>query len=346
MSPATCFTDPAAVEAWDRWFRWRDDGGLRDLTVDATWQRVADAIAGAEGEEAPSWSRRFIDAFSRWRLLPDARLLHLAGTGNKVDDLDDPAAVLNAAAFVRWPDTLRATFERESFVATAALAVRLLDDVLLSCARVSAGTQPRLGLIGVADALQMLSLPYDSAGARQCASDMASALAEGALLGATDLARERGPADCDRQQLAQRWRRAGAPGSLVEAVLRWGMRFSRLTQIEPQPQLALLANDASDALDPRLANTGLPTRHAVHEGESTRRDETAETLVQAQIELRAAMQPWIDRPIDYPLYSSSAPDPATIELSGRLASKHGLQPLTLRRARALQLINNEVDGKA
>jgi len=346
VSPATCFTDPAAVEAWDRWFRWRDDGGLRDLTVDATWRRVADAIAGAEGAAAPSWSRRFIEAFSRWQLLPDARLLHLAGTGDKVDDLGDPAAVLNAAAFVRWPDTPRATFDRENFVATAALAVRLLDDVLLSCSVVSAGTQPRLGLIGVADALQMLGLPYDSAGARQCAAGMASALAEGALLGATDLARERGSADCDRQKLAQRWRGVGAPRALIEAVLRWGMRYSGLTRIEPQPQLALLANDASDALDPRLADTGLPTRRPAYEEDDAGRSATAETLIRAQIELRAEMQPWIDTPIDYPLAFSIAPDPAALELSGRLASQHGLQPLTLRRARALQLINNEVDGKA
>lgn len=346
MSPATQFTDPAAVEAWDRWFRWRDDGGLHDFTVDATWRRVADAIAGAEGPEAPSWSRRFSDAFSRWRLLPDVRLLQHAGTGNKLADLCDPAAVLNAAMFVRWPGTPRAVFKRESFVATAALAVRLLDDVLLSYGKNSADPQPRLGLIGVADALQLLSLPYDSTMARQCAGDIALALAEGALLGATGLARERGPADCDQQQLAQRWRRLGAPETLVEAVLRWGMRYSRLTQIEPQPQLALLANDASDALDPRPFDAGLPTHRPAYEQESGHRNETAQTLVQAQVALRAAMQPWVDAPIDYPLGCPTVPDPAAMELSGRLASKHGLQPLTLRRARALQLINNEVDGKA
>ena len=42
------FLDPVAVEAWDAWFRWREDGQLRDISVEATWERVAGALAQAE----------------------------------------------------------------------------------------------------------------------------------------------------------------------------------------------------------------------------------------------------------------------------------------------------------
>ena len=71
----TTFSSPAAVDAWDAEFRWRDAHRLRDVTIDDTWHRVAEAAAAAEPEHASAWSARFVDAFSRWRLLPEAHLL-------------------------------------------------------------------------------------------------------------------------------------------------------------------------------------------------------------------------------------------------------------------------------
>ena len=45
------FVSPVAVEAWDTWFRWRENGTLHDDTVDATWRRVASAdVAACDGE--------------------------------------------------------------------------------------------------------------------------------------------------------------------------------------------------------------------------------------------------------------------------------------------------------
>lgn len=332
MFPQTQFTDPASVEAWDCWFRWRERGALRDLTIDQTWLRVATAIASVEGVHAGRWARRFIDAFRHWRLLPDTRLLRLAGTGAQLGGTAPAAAVVNAAAFVRSPGTGHSAFDRQGFAETVALTVRLLDDVLLGDEKAIRDGGLRIGLIGVADAIHHLDLPYDSPAARAFAGQAAAALSEGALQGATDLARERGAAEGDRAGLAARWHARGAPARLVDEVLRCGMRHAQLTAIEAQPRLALLANNASDALDPQLLEPAPPVG-------SPRRVARVAVPMRAQLELRAAIQPWIDAPIDYPVVSAMEPDADELESLRQLAREHGLQPVTLRSVRSHSLID-------
>lgn len=283
MVPATHFTHPLAVEAWDSWFRWREAGVLRDVTIDATWWRVAQTLAAAEGEAAPLWAHRFVDAFSRWRLLPDERLLQATGTSQPLPPLDGPAAVLNVAAFISAPRSSRASFDRARFEETAAMAVRLLDNALaLRLDGVGATAPLRIGLIGFADALHLLGLPYASIDARAQARTVATALAEGCLRGNVDLAGERGAADLDidRQCLAARWYTRGMPPGLIDAGVRHGVRHSEVTALDTHPRLALLANHVADALD--LAPT---------------HDSWTPELRAAQHELAAAMQPWIDVPI-------------------------------------------------
>ena len=330
MFPQTQFTDPASVDAWDCWFRWRERGSLRDVTIDETWSRVANTVASVEGQYAAKWGRRFIDAFRHWRLLPDTGLLRLAGTGAQLRHPAPPGAVVNAAAFVSSPGTAKAAFDRQGFAETATLAVRLLDDALLGSHEGKPGSGLRIGLIGVADAMHHLALPYDSQGARQFAGHVAAALSEGALQGSTELAWERGSAEGDRTRFAARWLERGAPGTLVDEVLRCGMRHEQLTAIDAQPRLALLANNASDALDPRLTGKQV---HAAS-GSALRLDAS----MRAQVELRAAIQPWIDAPIAYPVVSATEPDAGELESLRQLARDHGLQPVTLRRAGSPELI--------
>lgn len=332
MSPATYFSDPAAVDAWDNCFRWRDGPLLRDLTIDSTWRRVSEAIAAVEGIRAPEWARRFFDAFSSWRLLPDQRLLRLAGTGNAMHDLESPCAVLNAAAFVSSPGTRLARFERSQFVDTSDLAVRLLDDALLYRGGDGQCRFPRIGMVGLADALHMLRLAYDSQSARQYAGEMAAALAEGTLRGSSALAVERGAVDCDLQAVLARWRSRGAPEPLLRSVEKSGLRHALLTAIESQPTLALLANNASDALDPRMPSLTVAGRRAGDHWYGLA-ESGQQAPLRAQIELRAAMQPWIDAAIDYPLVCASEPDLEALAASGRLADARGLPPLAVRLAR-------------
>jgi len=290
----TRFTDPIAVDTWDTWFRWREGGALRDFTIDATWWRVAEALANVEGMQAPLWAYRYVDAFSRWRLLPDERLLQSAGTGAMIADFDRPAAVLNVAAFVVASSTLR--FDRDRFAETAAMAVRLLDGALglHGSAQPSAGL--RIGVIGLADALGLLGLPYASVEAQLQAREIATALAEGTLRGAIDLAGERGALDPhpDRHRLEARWRTRGVSDWLIREGLRCGVRYTALTAIDPHPRLASLANSVNDALDPSPVRAG---NEALLDAESFRA---------AQLELRAVMQPWIDAPIDYPFIEATS----------------------------------------
>ena len=317
MAPTTRFTDRAAVDAWDSWFRWRNGDGLRDRTIDATWWRVADALASAEGARDRRWAYRFVEAFSHWQLLPDERLLRTAGTGPALRPFEAPRATLNVAGFVTAPLTRQARFDAERFAGVAGLAVRLLDDALVAMH----GAAPtfsglRVGLIGLADALRLLGIPYDDPRAAEQASEVGAALATGTLRGTVELAAERGPIDARPAHLVALWRDRGAPDALVEAAMRVGVRHTRLTAIGLQPHLALLANNASDALDP-------PPR-SVHKPAATVSTSQIDAMVTAQLAIRAAIQPWIDAPIEYPVTMSGEADAASIESFTRLAGAYGL----------------------
>ena len=308
---------------------------MRDRTIDSTWARVAEAIASVEGPQARPWAQRWMDAFSRWQLLVDERLLREAGTGTAACNGEPLHAQLNLAAFAT-AGTLSAPplLKLDQLADTAALAMRLLDDAWLAMppcppqqARVS------IGVIGMADALGCLDIPYDSMHACQVARDVAAALANGALRGAVELACERGTAPCDpidHMEPIDRttlWRDRHTPPELIDDARRWGVRYARLTAIEPHPRLAVLANNASDALDP------MPEAGGWSPGRPLPRDGVAippHTLA-AQVRLRGAMQAWIDTPIDYPMLAMAEPAPDEVAALGVLAGCYGLPPPRFRR---------------
>lgn len=275
----TRFTHPAAVDAWDQWFRWRELDCLHDRTIDATWSRVAQAVAPHDGAHA-HWVRRYLDAFSRWQLVPDERLLIGAGAGASIATLQAPCALLNVAAFVVAPGTAQARLDEDRFIDTAALAVRLLDDALLAARGGWAGAgNLRIGLIGFADALTRLGRDYHDTGAPEFAARLGALLDHGTLQGMAELVIERGGEPASAARL-DRLRARGSPPALVAQIGRAGTRHAGLTAIESHPRLALLANGASDALAPRTRAGGetaavAATRQAVHR----------------------AIAPWIDQPL-------------------------------------------------
>ncbi|HEX5755585.1 MAG TPA: hypothetical protein VFY12_04470 [Arenimonas sp.] len=270
----TEFVDLLAVEAWDAWFRWRERGELRDTTIDATWQRVAGALGAAQGARAADWSRRCIDAFSQWRLLPDEALLRAAGTGVELSLPEQPGAVLNLAMFVRAGTDGAPRVDTTRLQATAGLAVELLDHALALTGR-STDTDLAVGVIGLADALQRLGLDYDSEAARSLAATLVQAVAFGCR------------------------------------AARSGRASAALTAVAPQPRLAMLANCASDALDPApgigLQRPGFGL-DAIQAPRASHTHAAPPPSPAAQLRMRAAVQPWIDAPIDYPLLLSQAPD--------------------------------------
>ena len=344
------FLDPNSVEVWDTWFRWREDGQLRDISIEATWERVARALARTESVPPSRWVNRVIDAQARWQIVFDERILAGAGTRNFVWP-HDPIAVLNVASFVSAPFTTHACLDLEAFRTAAELAVESLDNALLTSKEPdNAFANMGVGVIGLADALALLGKRYDSPAGRVLAGRMAQTLAEGALRANVRLAHDRG-ARADRGAVAiEKARARGFAQDLVEAAERTGLRHACVTAITSQRRLAQLANDVADALDP--LEPGDPQRvnakgtvrtkrcsgyvQAVArrlgtqpKAASTAIDDRHASSLAAQITLRGAVQPWIDVPIEYPFRVERAPDAQAAVRWKQLAEANRLGDLTL-----------------
>jgi ribonucleoside-diphosphate reductase alpha chain len=349
----TPFVDAAAAEAWDAWFRWRDDEQVHDVFVDATHMRVAHALAVAEPSNfAGLFQKSLMDACSSWQLLLDEHLLTTAGTDRPQWADHDLAAVLNAALFVRNRFSGNAHFDHGAFAETAALAVWALDNALaLATTRSDHGrTRLRIGLVGLADALAFLGLSYDTPSARAEAHAIAQSLAEGCYRQSIRLACDRGAngrlAAVARLQPMMN----SLPLDLVREAERHGVRHLQLTAITSQKRLALLANNVADAVDPlrgpdHLYMFGAPENPRALRSSgyamTAAREKFApapipsvvtETLnhipAQAQIELRGAMQVWIDCPISYPIVVAEMPDADSQQGYGLLASTRCLGKLS------------------
>lgn len=325
MSETSAFIDLAAVEAWDAWFRWRLRDELRDISIHDTWSRVARTLACAERPgRTGAFGRRLCDALGEWQVLLDERILVAAGTGDAGWPDDELVAVLNVVSFVRAPGTSQASLNLEAFESVAELAVNALDNAAALSAGASgqSGMHLRIGLIGLADALALLGLRYDSDTGRKVARDVARHLTSGCLYGNLRLARERGARRDVSECLTLGYKLRELSTELTADAERFGLRQARLTAITSQPRLALLANNVSNAVDPlpterrqQIVSSETPPRSIHSSGytmEMMRRMvlpppvqamlmEAAAASVEAQIELRAAMQMWIDQPILYPL---------------------------------------------
>lgn len=325
------FTRLAAVEAWDAWFRWRDRARLHDLAIEDTWKRVAAALASVEANAAPAWSARFFDAFRGWRLLPDERLLASVGTGKITWSAADLGAVLNVAAFVSPGQSQSVSLALPALADCAAVAVRALDNAALLAG--APASRLSVGLGGVADALALLGVAYDSDAGRAQAAAMARALAEGALRASIQLAAARGRHAGDAGPALARAAARGVPRALLQELARDGVRHVQLTAIVRHPRLAALANGIADAVDP-LDGTcdarGADRSAGGRSGAPATAVEPAASLA-AQLALRAAMQPWIDVPVTYPLLAFREPDAIERREIRRHAARHGLAAPAWRR---------------
>ncbi|MBB5206537.1 hypothetical protein [Chiayiivirga flava] len=277
MQGSTTFVSRAAVDVWDAQFRWREGRRIRDRVVDDTWRRVATAVAAAEGAAADVWATRFVAAFRAWRLLPDPAVLRFAGTHMHPAKQAVGTATVNVLAFVRRrPDGTR-SFDAAGFRATASLALRLADDATLLWAT-RARPEPRVGLMGLGEALDALGLACAGDAAVGFCSDVAELLALGCLRSNLQLGMERGPAAIRNAQAALCRPAHARRGTLRHAIV---------TRLQPQPDLALLANGVA-----------LPCGAA--SGVACGADPGARVC--------GAMQPWIDDPIACdPTYRHPAP---------------------------------------
>ncbi|MCZ0814057.1 MAG: adenosylcobalamin-dependent ribonucleoside-diphosphate reductase [Pseudomonadota bacterium] len=100
----TRFAAPIAQSIWDMKYRLKEaDGTPIDETVEATWRRIARALAAVEADPA-HWEERFYAALEDFRFLPAGRITAGAGTGRSV-------TLFNCFVMGTIPDDMGGIFE-------------------------------------------------------------------------------------------------------------------------------------------------------------------------------------------------------------------------------------------
>ena len=94
---------PVSQRIWDMKYRFRDTSGQADADLDATWWRVARALAAPE-RDPELWAGRFHEALSGFKFLPAGRVLAGAGTGRTV-------TLFNCFVMGTIPDDMSGIFE-------------------------------------------------------------------------------------------------------------------------------------------------------------------------------------------------------------------------------------------
>ncbi|MBI4204383.1 MAG: adenosylcobalamin-dependent ribonucleoside-diphosphate reductase [Betaproteobacteria bacterium] len=236
---------------------------------------------------------------------------------------------INLTRFVNHPFAREANLDLEAVAATAATAVRMLDNVydisnfpLVRQREVAqASRRVGLGITGLADAFIMLGVKYDSPRALQLAEEVMRTICLAAYRASIDLARKKGSFplfradDYTRSEFVAR-----LPEGIVEDIRRYGMRNSHLTAIAPAGTISLLAGNVSSGLEPayavdyqrsvRLADGSLKTipvtdyacalyrwLQRTDGGAPPAFAAAAEVDPHAQLAMQGALQPYVDNSI-------------------------------------------------
>lgn len=81
---STRFANALAESVWDQRYRFVPPHGQPEATIDATWDRVATALAAAEPHDREQWRSRFRNTLADFRFLPGGRIMAGAGTARRV----------------------------------------------------------------------------------------------------------------------------------------------------------------------------------------------------------------------------------------------------------------------
>lgn len=94
---------PVSQRIWDMKYRYRNVSGPLDADLDATWWRVARALAAPE-RDPERWAKRFHEALADFKFLPAGRVIAGAGTGRTV-------TLFNCFVMGAIPDDMSGIFE-------------------------------------------------------------------------------------------------------------------------------------------------------------------------------------------------------------------------------------------
>ena len=166
---------------------------------------------------------------------------------------------LNLTRFVREPFTEGARLDLESVEEAAAIAVRLLDNVidvsqfpLPNQAKQARGSRRiGLGFTGLADALMMLGIRYGGKESLDIAQKTMRTVCHAAYRASIAIARDKGPFPFFSREkyLAGEFINT-LPDDIRDGIAQYGIRNSHLTAIAPTGTISLLANNVSSGVEP------------------------------------------------------------------------------------------------
>ena len=227
------------------------------------WEKVADA-AHAAAEPGVL----FIDRINRSNNLYYAEQISATNPCGEVPLPPHGACVLgslNLTAFVREPFSVGARLDFAALEAIVPTAVRMLDDAVdLSAYPLEPQAQQAratrrigLGLTGLADALVMLGLRYDTEGGRDLARTALQHIRDAAYRASTELAEQKGPfARFHRDAYLAGEHARSLPDAIRDRIARRGLRNSHLLAVAPAGTISLLANNISSGIEPVFALEG------------------------------------------------------------------------------------------
>lgn len=211
---------------------------------------------------------------------------------------------INLTKFVINPFQQNATIDWDHLETVAATATRFLDNVItvsrypLRAQRKAAHETRRIGLgfTGLADALVMLGLRYDSNPAIQTTKKMMQCISQTAWHTSIALAQEKGkfPAFKMKSYLQGEFVQA-LPEDIKREIKKHGVRNSHHTTIAPTGSISLLANNISNGIEP-IFQTNYKRRVLSLDGTVTTFDVQNYAHCQWQkINLEQALPPgWVD----------------------------------------------------
>jgi ribonucleoside-diphosphate reductase alpha chain len=169
---------------------------------------------------------------------------------------------INLTAFVREPFTRDANLDERLLRDTVRVAARFLDNVIdvshfpleRQVDQARSTRRIGLGITGLADALVMLGLHYDSDAGRNLAATTMQLIRDTAYAASIDLAKEKGAfPHLDRPRYLQAPFIRRLPGQLKSGIADNGIRNSHLLAIAPTGTISLLAGNISSGIEPIYA---------------------------------------------------------------------------------------------
>ncbi len=170
---------------------------------------------------------------------------------------------LNLTHFVRQPLTPDATFDFNEVANGARLGVRFLDNVLdvshypldVQAQQAHGSRRIGLGITGLADALIMLGLAYDSNDGREFTARVLGTMRNAAYETSVELADEKGSFPLfEKDAFLDRPFTRRLPEELRRAIRKKGIRNSHLMAVAPTGSISLLAGNVSAGIEPVFAS--------------------------------------------------------------------------------------------